>query len=136
MISKLNEYATFLNQGITYAVYSDTSASTEKIFPLTYFQSDTSERVGQNRKGLIQRNTALNMFLKDIYSHQQILKDKIIPEFLVKSSPHYCDMMQGFAPGISSATFVALTSSGIMTATSTYWKITLDVPRRKLRPLK
>ncbi|MEM6764757.1 MAG: circularly permuted type 2 ATP-grasp protein [Bacteroidota bacterium] len=98
---RLNEYAklSFLNQGITYAVYSDKRASTEKIFPFDLFPRVIhQEEWSKIEQGLIQRNTALNLFLKDIYSHQQIIKDKVIPEFLVKSSPHYCDLMQGFAP--------------------------------------
>ena len=32
---------------------------------------------------------ALNLFLKDIYSSQQIIKDKVIPAELIASCPHY-----------------------------------------------
>lgn len=98
---KLNEYAklSFLNQGITYAVYDESNAGTEKIFPFDLFP-----RVIQNQEwlnieaGLLQRNQALNLFLKDIYSDQKILKDKIIPAALIDSSPHYSKIMHGFQP--------------------------------------
>lgn len=98
---KLNEYAklSFLNQGITYAVYSDTSNGTEKIFPFDLFPRVLNQTLWSRlEKGLIQRNTALNLFLKDIYSKQQILKDGVVPRTLIQSSPHFCEMMQGFLP--------------------------------------
>ncbi|RYF86818.1 MAG: circularly permuted type 2 ATP-grasp protein, partial [Chitinophagaceae bacterium] len=40
-------------------------------------------------RGIKQRLKALNLFLKDIYSDQAILKDKIIPADLVASCAHY-----------------------------------------------
>ncbi|MEM7513770.1 MAG: circularly permuted type 2 ATP-grasp protein [Bacteroidota bacterium] len=98
---QLNEYAklSFMNQGITYAVYNESSQGTEKIFPFDLFPRVIHhEEWASLEQGLVQRNLALNMFLKDVYGHQQILKDKVIPEVLVKSSPHYCEFMQGFSP--------------------------------------
>lgn len=98
---KLNEYAklSFLNQGITYAVYDDSSAGTEKIFPFDLFpRVIQQEEWAKIEQGLIQRNKALNMFLKDVYGHQRILKDKVVPAFLIHSSPHFCKMMEGFVP--------------------------------------
>ena len=40
-------------------------------------------------QGLIQRINALNLFLNDIYGHRMILRDGIIPEEFVYSSPAY-----------------------------------------------
>ncbi|MDX2250133.1 MAG: circularly permuted type 2 ATP-grasp protein [Bacteroidia bacterium] len=98
---KLNEYAklSFLNQGITYAVYDESSNGTEKIFPFDLFpRVIRKEEWTMIEKGLLQRNTALNLFLKDVYSGQKILKDKVVPSSLVFSSPHYLEMMRGFSP--------------------------------------
>lgn len=98
---KLNEYAklSFLNQGITYAVYDETSNGTEKIFPFDLFPRVIGKKEWTMlENGLVQRNLALNLFLKDVYSGQKILKDKIIPSDLVYSSPHYLEMMRGFSP--------------------------------------
>ena len=39
--------------------------------------------------GLIQRINALNLFLNDIYSHRMILRDGVIPEEFVYSSPAF-----------------------------------------------
>ncbi|MDF1813977.1 MAG: circularly permuted type 2 ATP-grasp protein [Verrucomicrobiales bacterium] len=78
----------FLMQGITFTVYSD-GQGTERIFPFDPFPriipADEWEVI---EKGLLQRVSALNLFLKDIYSKRQILKDGVVPESLVKSSKH------------------------------------------------
>lgn len=98
---RLNEIAklSFLNQGITYAVYSEEGGGTEKIFPFDLFPRiiDAEEWSGLEQ-GLEQRNLALNKFLKDVYAKGQILKDKVVPEELVKSSAHYVEQMEGFLP--------------------------------------
>lgn len=98
---KLNEYArlSFLNQGITYAVYSEKDGGTEKIFPFDLFpRIIEQEEWCQLEKGLHQRNTALNIFIADIYKAQKILKDKVVPADLVLSSKHYCKMMEDIDP--------------------------------------
>ena len=98
---QLNEYAklSFLNQGITYAVYDEKNGGTEKIFPFDLFPRVIQFKEWEHiQKGLLQRNLALNLFLKDVYNGQKILKDKVVPESLVKSSPHYVEMMEGFLP--------------------------------------
>ena len=98
---KLNEYAklSFLNQGITYAVYDEKNGGTEKIFPFDLFpRVIRHEEWDLLETGLKQRNLALNLFLKDVYNEQKILKDKVVPEMLVKSSPHYVKLMEGFLP--------------------------------------
>lgn len=56
----------FLNQGITFTVYGE-EEGTERI--ITGAEWETIE------KGLTQRITALNLFLKDVYHEQRILPD-------------------------------------------------------------
>lgn len=79
----------FLRQGITFNVYGD-SAGAEKIFPF-----DLLPRVIPNEewkmleRGLEQRITALNLFLRDIYHEQKILKDGVIPPSYVLSGKHF-----------------------------------------------
>jgi uncharacterized circularly permuted ATP-grasp superfamily protein len=46
-------------------------------------------------KGLKQRIEALNLFLKDVYGEQKILKDKVVPQELVTSCPHFRREMIG-----------------------------------------
>lgn len=100
-LNKLNEYTylSFLNQGITYAVYSEEGGGTEKIFPFDLFPRIISQQEWEMlEKGLYQRNIALNLFIQDAYNDKKIFKDKIIPQKLIDSSSHYCKMMEGFTP--------------------------------------
>jgi uncharacterized circularly permuted ATP-grasp superfamily protein len=79
----------FMNQGITFTVYND-NAGIERIFPFDVIpRLITAKEWQQIEAGIRQRLTALNLFLKDIYSAQQIIKDGIIPAELIASCPHY-----------------------------------------------
>jgi hypothetical protein len=46
-------------------------------------------------RGLAQRVTALNHFLRDIYHDQRILREKIVPAEPVFSAEHFCREMMG-----------------------------------------
>src|ERR1700677_5101304 len=87
--------AAFLRQGITFTVYSD-EQGTERIFPF-----DLMPRIIPNSEwnkieaGLIQRMRALNLFLKDIYSEQRILKEKVVPREDIVSAKHFRPEMVG-----------------------------------------
>jgi uncharacterized circularly permuted ATP-grasp superfamily protein len=79
----------FMNQGITFTVYSD-DAGIERIFPFDVIPRVITNTEWQHiEKGIQQRLKALNLFLKDIYTSQQIIKDEIIPAELIASCPHY-----------------------------------------------
>jgi uncharacterized circularly permuted ATP-grasp superfamily protein len=84
----------FLLQGITFTVYGAES-STERIIP-----TDILPRIipgaewSRIEAGLTQRLRALNMFLADIYSEQQILMDGVVPRDLVLQAPSYRREMQ------------------------------------------
>lgn len=86
----------FMNQGITFTVYSDTNEGIERIFPFDIMpriitQSDWQEI----ETGIAQRLKALNLFLEDIYNDQLIVKDGIIPAALIASCPHYIQEVHG-----------------------------------------
>ena len=49
-------------------------------------------------RGLIQRITALNLFLHDIYHEGKILREHVAPYDLVYSSKHYRREMHGSRP--------------------------------------
>ena len=79
----------FLRQGITFNVYGD-SQGAERIFPFDLIPRIIPSTEWQRiEAGLIQRITALNLFLNDIYHEQRILKEKIIPPFFVLSAKHF-----------------------------------------------
>jgi uncharacterized circularly permuted ATP-grasp superfamily protein len=84
-----------MSQGITFTVYSS-GEGIEKIFPfdiipriVTALEWDFIER------GIKQRLQALNLFLKDVYHDQFIIKDGIVPVELIYSCPHYLREMKG-----------------------------------------
>jgi uncharacterized circularly permuted ATP-grasp superfamily protein len=79
----------FMNQGITFTVYSD-QKGIEKIFPFDIIPRIlTGAEWSHIELGIKQRLKALNLFLKDIYSGQAIIKDKVIPADLIASCPHF-----------------------------------------------
>ena len=93
--------SSFLEQGVTFTVYGDTDSGTERIFPFDLIpRVIPSHEWTQIEDGLTQRIIALNLFLTDIYHEGKILKDKIIPEDVVKSAAHYCKQMENLkVPG-------------------------------------
>jgi len=79
----------FMNQGITFTVYSD-NAGIERIFPFDIIPRIITGPEWDNIElGIKQRLKALNLFLKDVYSDQNIIHDKIIPAELIASCPHF-----------------------------------------------
>lgn len=80
---------TFLNQGITFTVYSD-NRGVERTFPFDILpRIITHSEWSRIEAGLTQRLTALNHFLYDVYHEGRIFKDKVIPYSLIASAKHY-----------------------------------------------
>jgi len=85
----------FINQGITFTVYGHEDG-TEKIFPYDLLpRIITNSEWSVVEKGLIQRITALNLFLKDIYSSGKILADKVVPAEMIYSCKYFRREMRG-----------------------------------------
>ncbi|HEY4010545.1 MAG TPA: circularly permuted type 2 ATP-grasp protein [Acidobacteriaceae bacterium] len=85
----------FLNQGITFTVYGQ-EQGTERIFPYDLLpRIVTAAEWARVERGLTQRITALNLFLKDIYNEGRILKDGVVPRELVYSCPQFRRQMCG-----------------------------------------
>src|SRR4051812_43092685 len=75
--------STFLSQGVTFTVYND-DQGTERIFPFDLLPriipADEWDKI---ERGLVQRITALNLFLHDIYHQRNILRDGVMPKQIV-----------------------------------------------------
>ncbi len=85
----------FLNQGITFTVYGREDTS-EHIFPYDLVpRIITAEEWATVERGLTQRITALNLFLRDIYNEGRILQDGIVPREIVYSCKHFRRQMVG-----------------------------------------
>jgi len=87
-----------LQMGITFNVYGD-SAGTERIFPFDLIPRIVrAEEWEWIERGLKQRIHALNEFIHDIYHGQKILKDKIVPEEVIRSATFYRPQCMGLNP--------------------------------------
>jgi len=87
----------FMSQGVTFTVYNDTgNEGVEKIFPFDIVpRIITAKEWNIIDKGIQQRIRALNLFIKDIYHEQFIIKDGIIPGDLIYSCPNFLREMVG-----------------------------------------
>src|ERR1043165_7751309 len=87
-----------LQMGITFNVYGE-RAGTEKIFPFDLVpRIVAASEWGRIEKGLKQRIRALNLFINDLYHHQRILKDKVVPSEIIFSSKAFRKQCVGFQP--------------------------------------
>src|SRR5712692_2240140 len=74
----------FLTQGITFTVYGDDQGA-ERIFPFDLLpRIITASEWRTLERGLTQRLTAINLFLKDVYHDQRILREGVVPRELVQ----------------------------------------------------
>jgi uncharacterized circularly permuted ATP-grasp superfamily protein len=97
----------FLNQGITFTVYGN-NEGTERIWPYDLLpRIITGDEWTTIERGLTQRITALNLFLKDIYHEERILSDKVVPRALVYSCRHYRREMRGLSVPLDSYVSIA-----------------------------
>jgi len=87
-----------LHMGITFNVYGE-RAGREKIFPFDLVpRIVAASEWGRIEKGLKQRIRALNLFIADLYHHQRIFKDKILPKEIVLGSRAFRNQCVGFQP--------------------------------------
>ena len=86
------------DSGITFTLKTD-KGDTERVLPF-----DVVPRIIPGaewnwiERGLKQRILALNAFLQDVYNNQRIIKDKVVPESLILSSPGYRRECIGLTP--------------------------------------
>ncbi len=87
-----------MSMGITFNVYSE-GEGTERIMPIDIIPRIVNNQDWQNlEKGLIQRITALNMFIDDIYNDQHILKNGVVPRELIETSKCFLPACMGLKP--------------------------------------
>lgn len=84
--------------GVKFGIYKN-NVFKEQLFPF-----DAIPRIIEHdefsylERGLKQRVTALNLFLKDIYSEKRIVKDKVVPEDFIFASSGYMVECEGVTP--------------------------------------
>ena len=84
--------------GVTFNVYGD-ERQEERIFPFDLIpRIITAQEWNWVEAGLKQRIEALNLFIDDIYHDQKIVKDGVVPEFVIKSSKCFREECVGINP--------------------------------------
>lgn len=87
----------FRRVGITFAVYGD-DAGTERLIPFDIIaRIITAQEWKGMEAGLVQRVTALNMFIHDIYHDQNIVRAGIMPAEQVFRNAQYRPEVQGIS---------------------------------------
>ena len=100
---KLLEYTDSVNEllaryGVKFGIYKNNTFK-EQLFPFDSIpRIIEAEEFSVLENGLKQRVTALNLFLKDIYSKKLIVKDGVIPEDFIFASSGYMVQMEGVLP--------------------------------------
>lgn len=84
--------------GITFNVYGD-DAGAERIFPFDIVpRIVTAAEWDWVERGLKQRIHALNLFVNDVYHDGKILRDGVVPEYVIRSSSAYRPQCEGLEP--------------------------------------
>ncbi len=87
-----------MHMGITFNVYGD-ELGQERIFPFDLVpRLVTSQEWDWLERGLQQRVRALNLFIDDIYHDQRIVKDRIVPEEVIRSAQGFHEACVGLNP--------------------------------------
>jgi uncharacterized circularly permuted ATP-grasp superfamily protein len=77
-------HLTLHTEGVTFTVYSNQDEGIERVWPFDILpRIITAEEWRTLEAGLKQRIRALNLFLKDLYHGQRILKDGVVPPELI-----------------------------------------------------
>lgn len=84
--------------GISFTVYSE-GENIDRSWPMDIIPRIIPRTEWQKlERGLVQRQTALNMFIDDLYNDQKILKDKVVPRDIIESSPEFLQQCVGAKP--------------------------------------
>ncbi|MCM3653223.1 circularly permuted type 2 ATP-grasp protein [Metabacillus litoralis] len=94
----LSMQSQMIKQGITFTLYDGNydDTYTERTIPFDMIpRIITSDEWELLERGLKQRVRALNMFIKDVYHEQNILKEDIIPRKMIITNPYFLPDMVG-----------------------------------------
>ncbi len=90
--------STIREMGVSFTVYTG-EGNIDRAWPFDIIPRVISKKQwDKTSAGLEQRLKALNMFINDLYHEQNIIKDGIIPEFVLKQSKNYRKECEGISP--------------------------------------
>ena len=85
-------------RGVTFSVYSD-DRGTEKVMPVCLVPRVIGAAEWTRlERGLVQRLTALQLFLDDLYGEQRVVREHLIPPALIFGSKNYLPQLRGMKP--------------------------------------
>lgn len=89
---------TIREMGVSFTVYTE-EGNIDRAWPFDIIPRVIDKKQwDKTAAGLKQRLQALNMFIDDLYHDQKIIKDGIIPEFVLKQSKNYRKECEGISP--------------------------------------
>lgn len=95
---KIAAESTIKEMGVSFTVYSE-GGNIDRAWPFDIIpRTISAKQWEQAAAGLKQRLTALNLFINDLYHEQKIIKDGVIPEFVLKQSKNYRKECEGMKP--------------------------------------
>lgn len=95
---KVAAEATIKEMGISFTVYTE-EGNIDRAWPFDIIPRVISKKQWDiTEAGLKQRLKALNLFINDLYHDQKILKDGVIPRFVLEQSSNYRKECEGFTP--------------------------------------
>ncbi len=96
---KIDEFKSYMDKfAVNFNLYKDGNFI-EQSLPFDVIPRIISKQEFEKiEKGLIQRVTALNLFLEDLYTEAKIVKDGVIPQEFIDSASGYLKEFVGFSP--------------------------------------
>lgn len=90
--------STIKEMGISFTVYTE-EGNIDRAWPFDIIPRTISRKQWTvTEAGLKQRLKALNLFINDLYHDQKILKDGVIPKFVLEQSANYRKECEGMSP--------------------------------------
>jgi uncharacterized circularly permuted ATP-grasp superfamily protein len=87
-----------VQQGVTFSVYSD-QRGTEKVMPVCLVpRVMAAAEWARLERGLVQRLTALELFLDDVYGDQHTMREGVVPGEMVNKSKSFESRLKGIRP--------------------------------------
>lgn len=84
--------------GVKFGIYKNGNFQ-ERLFPFDPLpRIITAQEFATLDKGLVQRVTALNLFLRDLYGDKKIIREGIVPEDFAFAGSGYLPACDGFTP--------------------------------------
>lgn len=96
---KIEEFKIYMDKfAVNFNLYKDGNF-VEQSLPFDVIPRIISKKeFSKIEKGLVQRVTALNLFLEDLYTDAKIVKDGVVPQEFVDSAGGYLKEFVGFSP--------------------------------------